>query len=129
MIRRPPISTRTDTLFPYTTLFRSVVIFEGAAEPSKDLDRILDGRLVHVDLLEPAQQGAVLFELVAEFLVRRRTNASDRPTREGRLQQVRCVHCAPAGRASADHGMDFVNAQNRLWHFFHFISHHLQTLL
>src|SRR3546814_9777010 len=25
MIRRPPISTRTDTLFPYTTLFRSPV--------------------------------------------------------------------------------------------------------
>src|SRR3546814_11150338 len=24
-IRRPPISTRTDTLFPYTTLFRSLV--------------------------------------------------------------------------------------------------------
>src|SRR3546814_2316220 len=27
MIRRPPISTRTDTLFPYTTLFRSIVKF------------------------------------------------------------------------------------------------------
>src|SRR3546814_1421657 len=26
MIRRPPRSTRTDTLFPYTTLFRSVEI-------------------------------------------------------------------------------------------------------
>src|SRR3546814_18644643 len=26
MIRRPPRSTRTDTLFPYTTLFRSVFI-------------------------------------------------------------------------------------------------------
>src|SRR3546814_2450962 len=25
MIRRPPRATRTDTLFPYTTLFRSVV--------------------------------------------------------------------------------------------------------
>src|SRR3546814_8700350 len=25
MIRRPPVSTRTDTLFPYTTLFRSAV--------------------------------------------------------------------------------------------------------
>src|SRR3546814_8567703 len=25
MIRRPPRSTRTDTLFPYTTLFRSCV--------------------------------------------------------------------------------------------------------
>src|SRR3546814_19288246 len=26
MVRRPPRSTRTDTLFPYTTLFRSVEI-------------------------------------------------------------------------------------------------------
>src|SRR3546814_1745598 len=25
MIRRPPTSTRTDTLFPYTTLFRSLI--------------------------------------------------------------------------------------------------------
>src|SRR3546814_20586915 len=25
MLRRPPRATRTDTLFPYTTLFRSVV--------------------------------------------------------------------------------------------------------
>src|SRR3546814_3277272 len=30
MIRRPPRSTRTDTLFPYTTLFRSAV-FEAPA--------------------------------------------------------------------------------------------------
>src|SRR3546814_3504655 len=28
MIRRPPRSTRTDTLFPYTTLFRSPVRLE-----------------------------------------------------------------------------------------------------
>src|SRR3546814_10164945 len=26
MIRRPPRSTRTDTLFPYTTLFRSLCV-------------------------------------------------------------------------------------------------------
>src|SRR3546814_12494828 len=33
MIRRPPRSTRTDTLFPYTTLFRSALPFllEGLA--------------------------------------------------------------------------------------------------
>src|SRR3546814_5318815 len=30
MIRRPPRSTRTDTLFPYTTLFRSVADMSGA---------------------------------------------------------------------------------------------------
>src|SRR3546814_15702433 len=28
MIRRPPRSTRTDTLFPYTTLFRSARLLE-----------------------------------------------------------------------------------------------------
>src|SRR3546814_14739868 len=28
MIRRPPRSTRTDTLFPYTTLFRAAVVLE-----------------------------------------------------------------------------------------------------
>src|SRR3546814_13193257 len=31
MIRRPPISTRTDTLFPYTTLFRSPMTVAQAA--------------------------------------------------------------------------------------------------
>src|SRR3546814_1462761 len=31
MIRRPPRSTRTDTLFPYTTLFRSIIVLIDAA--------------------------------------------------------------------------------------------------
>src|SRR3546814_6417710 len=31
MIRRPPRSTRTDTLFPYTTLFRSLVLEQAEA--------------------------------------------------------------------------------------------------
>src|SRR3546814_4564155 len=35
MIRRPPRSTRTDTLFPYTTLFRSI----GAHTLRRMLDR------------------------------------------------------------------------------------------
>src|SRR3546814_20785400 len=32
MIRRPPRSTRTDTLFPYTTLFRSLESLAGVIE-------------------------------------------------------------------------------------------------
>src|SRR3546814_13741724 len=36
MIRRPPISTRTDTLFPYTTLFRSLARCEACVSPSGD---------------------------------------------------------------------------------------------
>src|SRR3546814_6770045 len=37
MIRRPPRSTRTDTLFPYTTLFRSAIaaLWPNRATPSR----------------------------------------------------------------------------------------------
>src|SRR3546814_16897299 len=37
MIRRPPRSTRTDTLFPYTTLFRSVRQNQEAAMPKHEV--------------------------------------------------------------------------------------------
>src|SRR3546814_15999895 len=39
MIRRPPRSTRTDTLFPYTTLFRSAVdlLAQQVADPQGEL--------------------------------------------------------------------------------------------
>src|SRR3546814_4714925 len=40
MIRRPPRSTRTDTLFPYTTLFRSVAEVTGR---TRRLIRLPDG--------------------------------------------------------------------------------------
>src|SRR3546814_4058323 len=33
MIRRPPRSTRTDTLFPYTTLFRSLLASAALQSP------------------------------------------------------------------------------------------------
>src|SRR3546814_16883087 len=36
MIRRPPRSTRTDTLFPYTTLFRSDPEYDRAASRTMD---------------------------------------------------------------------------------------------
>src|SRR3546814_12208608 len=36
MIRRPPRSTRTDTLFPYTTLFRSLAVGQMAGARGED---------------------------------------------------------------------------------------------
>src|SRR3546814_17217672 len=39
MIRRPPRSTRTDTLFPYTTLFRSLHDFVGIGMGGQCLHR------------------------------------------------------------------------------------------
>src|SRR3546814_6632167 len=38
MIRRPPRSTRTDTLFPYTTLFRSALHAPGVREGPQDVE-------------------------------------------------------------------------------------------
>src|SRR3546814_10393650 len=44
MIRRPPRSTRTDTLFPYTTLFRSdrELVGGGLGDPGDDLVGLVD---------------------------------------------------------------------------------------
>src|SRR3546814_20804201 len=49
MIRRPPRSTRTDTLFPYTTLFRSCL------EDPGDRVRVV-GRKLRIEGLEIGQQ-------------------------------------------------------------------------
>src|SRR3546814_4248444 len=38
MIRRPPSSTRTDTLFPYTPLFRSLLIELDAVLPARSAE-------------------------------------------------------------------------------------------
>src|SRR3546814_12020084 len=49
MIRRPPRSTRTDTLFPYTTLFRSFrASFRTLAREELDIDiDVLEAQLAH----------------------------------------------------------------------------------
>src|SRR3546814_11949321 len=60
MIRRPPRSTRTDTLFPYTTLFRSGAAFRGF-----DVDRqLLAHRLLAEVFIQPLGPDAGLDGLV-----------------------------------------------------------------
>src|SRR3546814_2997094 len=66
MIRRPPRSTRTDTLFPYTTLFRSGIAelevdhrIVGPPAGEQRLERVGAGRDAHLIIapLERAFQG------------------------------------------------------------------------
>src|SRR3546814_9012288 len=68
MIRRPPISTRTDTLFPYTTLFRSDDAKPGGAPPAIDIGSltIRDG---DVHIVEP--------EFKADFRLKIRTESRE----------------------------------------------------
>src|SRR3546814_4490917 len=66
MIRRPPRSTRTDTLFPYTTLFRSFLgLVEGLTE---FLPVSSTGHLVLlVDLLHFQAPPGKAFEIVIQL--------------------------------------------------------------
>src|SRR3546814_12239252 len=75
MIRRPPRSTRTDTLFPYTTLFRSVrqmrrgqLVHAVAVEPGVEIEahqnRVVERRDGDP---EAAENGRVVFEVVPDL--------------------------------------------------------------
>src|SRR3546814_9558151 len=70
MIRRPPRSTRTDTLFPYTTLFRSaplqaLSLFAGLGV----LDHLLEQHHVAQALAEPGVGRFAVAAGTAGFLV------------------------------------------------------------
>src|SRR3546814_15834210 len=49
MIRRPPRSTRTDTLFPYTTLFRSISSFTMAGPSPAALPDMMEKAVARMD--------------------------------------------------------------------------------
>src|SRR3546814_2100114 len=49
MIRRPPRSTRTDTLFPYTTLFRSAGCRAGAVVDGETVGHRRERRRMNIE--------------------------------------------------------------------------------
>src|SRR3546814_9464383 len=81
MIRRPPRSTRTDTLFPYTTLFRAQIWrFAGHRDPIAE-------RLLQVGR---DRRGAREFGLVRHPSAKARNDRrfqKARPLRDGRLNR------------------------------------------
>src|SRR3546814_3972522 len=62
MIRRPPKSTRTDTLFPYTTLFRSG--HEDRTVPAKRISAVLLAIVVVLLVQQPDIGQTALFGAV-----------------------------------------------------------------
>src|SRR3546814_9418592 len=61
MIRRPPRSTLTDSLLPYTTLFRSVALPEDASNVVVSLVDA-NGQVVHNQIFENQKAGTTSFE-------------------------------------------------------------------
>src|SRR3546814_3044758 len=79
MIRRPPRSTRTDTLFPYTTLFRS----DGLAR--------LDRRDVDLDRSERQHVGRRVHLVDERYHGCRRANAGERNRSEEHTSELQSL--------------------------------------
>src|SRR3546814_17259862 len=65
MIRRPPRSTRTDTLFPYTTLFRSV--HPGSGRSTRPEARIAPALAVNAEIPNRIDSAPRLADLEMEL--------------------------------------------------------------
>src|SRR3546814_21003297 len=85
MIRRPPRSTRTDTLFPYTTLFRSYLLFPLLA-------RAIDWRRVPTPALIAAI--AAFLTILGGVMAR-----ADAPGLGWEISTFRVLRCLPEFRA------------------------------
>src|SRR3546814_4839906 len=85
MIRRPPRSTHTDTLFPYTTLFRSGSAFVAAVDVRRGSPTFGRSATITISYMDGAQfyampgfaLGWCSLEPATELLVK--TSAEDRP--------------------------------------------------
>src|SRR3546814_10791864 len=88
MIRRPPRSTRTDTLFPYTTLCRS-----------QDVEIVRRGRnIAHLDIVAGAE--------LEEAFEARRAMLGPLPFIAMRQQQHEAIGAQPLGLARRDELVD-----------------------
>ncbi len=110
-------------------VFHPVMFLEIGLQPLEDLHRVLDRGFVHVDLLEPARQRAVLLEMLAEFLVGGGAHGAQLAALQRGFQKVRGIHRPAAGGAGADHGMDLVDEQHRVGVILQLVDHGLQPFL
>src|SRR3546814_4691154 len=85
MIRRPPRSTRTDTLFPYTTLFRSIERSRNRAQTIDDrLHAIIEVGTGAVELVDVAHARHAIFLGLTPHGFRLRLDASHAIERRNR---------------------------------------------
>src|SRR3546814_4309099 len=94
MIRRPPRSTRTDTLFPYTTLFRSAV------QPVMACPAIVNRNCVRFS--GPARQRALRSKSVPTLPARSRVIVPSGPCR-GSTSRCQVLTVMSTGIRSEEH--------------------------
>src|SRR3546814_15628664 len=87
MIRRPPRSTRTDTLFPYTTLFRSRMPASQAGRRGFGYKLRCEALLLSRFVADMEQKGATI--ITTKLALDWATKEARPPTWPGRLSAVR----------------------------------------
>src|SRR3546814_2986212 len=122
MIRRPPRSTRTDTLFPYTTLFRSGG--RGMTDPDKLLKMLDRGQRAAAQPHDHVWLGASAGTGKTQVLSARVL----RPMLEGvSPEAILCITFTKAGAAEMAHR---IHARLALWRRMDAgaLRHHTQAL-
>ena len=98
-------------------------------ESTQDGDTALLVRLIDHDNLETTFQSFVLLKVLLVLVKGRGTDAAQVTTRQSRLENVGCIHCATA-LSSTDKGVNLINEQNDFSvGLSDFINHRLETLL
>src|SRR3546814_16777111 len=109
MIRRPPRSTRTDTLFPYTTLFRSRRVAEvlrpqrlgrleqrephGVLGPSHVRERLVGPRVLLVVGVDFAVGVRLGFLVEQQFALHQILSPAERPDVPRRVMEIGRASC------------------------------------
>ena len=106
-----------------------VMLLEVGLQAHEDFDGIFERGFVDVDLLEPARQGAVLFEVLAVFLVGGGAHAAHLAALQRGFQQVGGVHGTARGGTGPDDGVNFVDEEDGVGVIFHLFDDGFQTLL
>src|SRR3546814_13781403 len=110
MIRRPPRSTRTDTLFPYTTLFRSpsvsVPISVASPSPTSTSCILADRRCPRSveALVSPADRKIIDRQFVVLRRDKRGAVKLCQGCVSGEIRNRRRADSPPAGRGDRKHG-------------------------
>src|SRR3546814_16321086 len=120
MIRRPPRSTRTDTLFPYTTLFRSLrCALEEALAPVEEARRARVQRHAVLGVIDCRREQVSTFEL-ADFLLHHlhpRHIDTDHLFAAAILSGIgTCSQIAAACGSDARTRMEYSQHRHRNWH-------------
>src|SRR3546814_14282042 len=120
MIRRPPSSTRTDTLFPYTTLFRSQLARHGAGHAAIAISATADHDASALAIERLVQIAGIFERIVRTFQRQQMIGIGAGRDRRHHAVQLRIDACMLAKRSEERRvGKECVSTCRSRWSPYH----------